>query len=84
MQEERRPLYVTQKELDLIARTPIFDFLPSWESLSSKIDWGLGIPECHDDNVLYECEGMSSRFGGPEESMNSFCVKCRYFIDFEG
>lgn len=36
MSDERKPLYITEKELDMIARTPIFEHLPAWVSLS---DW---------------------------------------------
>ena len=79
MQEERRPLFVTQKELDLIARTSIFDFLPSWESLNPD-DWiesDLEIPDCHDDSELSECRGEYSG-----RDLNPKCYSCKCFLGF--
>jgi hypothetical protein len=36
MTEERRPLFITEKQLDMLARTPIFEVIPSWDSLMKE------------------------------------------------
>lgn len=51
-EEVRRPLYITQEQLEAIAKTPIFEHIPDWRSLA-VIPTEDGVYRKWDDDFFY-------------------------------
>lgn len=76
MSEERRPLYITETELNMIAHTPIFEYILSWDSLEhTPKEWR---PWCMVRNPNNMCSGMVNYSKPTLPAVMNACVKCPF------